>query len=76
MTEDELESWFVNNKYKKHNDTYDYLSGMSIKNMTKTRVAVLKSEVQKLEIEIKTLNNTMPNQIWLNELIELEKSLN
>ena len=57
------------------NGTFAYLLNMSIVSLTKEKLIELKEEFDNSKEKIKILQNTTPEDIWLEELNELKKKL-
>ena len=62
-------------KFDKIDDTYSYLLDMKIYNLSKDKIDDLKLELSKEEIVLETISNISINQMWLNDLQILKKSL-
>lgn len=56
--------------YHTENDGYDYLLRMRLDSLTKEKVIELDEKIQKLDKETTTLENTLPQDIWIRELNE------
>ena len=67
------EGWEYPNNYPELEDSsYKYLIKMPMDSVSEENVQKLLSEKAKLEEELNILRNTTPEQMWLQELSELE----
>ena len=57
--------------YSKQSDSYDYLLGMPLWNMSQDKIQALASEHLQLQCEWKALYELSPQQIWTHDLDEL-----
>ena len=57
--------------YPKQSDSYDYLLGMPLWNMTDDKIQALTSEHRKIGLEMSVLSNLTPRQLWTHDLDEL-----
>ncbi len=48
---------------------------MSIRDMTKENITKLKSQIDKIKDDIKTLEKKTPSDLWKEDLIELKNAL-
>lgn len=60
--------------FQKIDNTYDYLVEMPMNSVTEEKVAKIMKEKSDLEIEIKVLESTSPEEIWIKELSALKIS--
>jgi len=61
------------NETKKIVESYDYLTGMPIKQLTYEKKKELEKEAERLNMEIKTLKSKTIHSIWSDELDELKE---
>ena len=69
--EDELNNELLSLSLRKINDSFDYLTDMPQKALTKEKVIQLKDKYEKKIKEIELLESKTPTDIWLKELKEL-----
>lgn len=72
---EEVESDIIKMNLMRVNGTFAYLLNMSIVSLTKEKLIELKEEFDNSKEKIKILQNTTPEDIWLEELNELKKKL-
>lgn len=68
MTKNDLEKYLEKNKYKIHNDSYDYILKIPVYNLTIDKVEELLHEFKKAEDEINKIKNKDIKDWWLEEL--------
>lgn len=68
---DELRAALKKASYYEH-DRFNYLIDMEIYSLTIDEVAKLVAHAKRMEAQLKELENTTPEQVWLRELDELE----
>lgn len=68
---DELEVELKEKGFPMVKDGYSYLLDLTIRNMTKERIKQVRKELEKLNGDWNTLNNTSEQDIWIKELDEL-----
>lgn len=61
--------------FDKINDSFDYLLDMKIRILTKEQIKKLETENEKMKKEKEILEKTSPEELWIQELKELEKAL-
>ena len=66
----------IKNILKIKENNFDYLLNMSIYSLTDEKMKELKNKILKLKKEYQIYKNTSIEQIWLNELNELDKLIN
>ncbi len=73
----ELEEELEENEFEKmgNNESYDYLLGMPIYQLTHEKIEELKKQEKEKNAEYKSLNEMTAEDIWKYELIELKSSL-
>lgn len=72
---EEVESDIIKLNLMRVNGTFAYLLNMSIISLTKEKLIELKEEFDNSKEKIKILQNTTPEDIWLEELNELKKKI-
>lgn len=73
LTKSKLEDTLYEQNYKKKDSVYDYLTRIPIYNFTKDKVNELENEYNKLSKSLDDYMQKNVNDIWLNELNELQK---
>ena len=63
------------NKISKLDNSYDYLTNMSFKQLTKTNLDKLNNKLKTLKTEKKEIEQLTNKSIWLNDLNELKTIL-
>lgn len=63
-------------KIVKVNDSFDYLFVLPIHSLTKEKLEQLKQQINNAKEEYKKTKETTPENMWLNDLIELKKLFN
>jgi len=69
--DDELEEELKKKKYATKDDKYDYLTTIQMRQITKTKIKELQTQIDKLTKDIDTYRKLTPLDIWKNELSEL-----
>jgi len=72
---DEIIKSLENNKLDKINDSYDYLLNLSLVKLTKENLLKFNEEYKSLINELKEITNISIQQMWVNDLNELKKSV-
>ena len=75
MTIDDLTNYLIKNSFSKNNNSYDYLLNLTIKEMSKDSYEKLINKIKKIKEHIDQLNATNKKEMWLNDLVLLEKQL-
>ena len=70
---DEIHTQLHNRKYILYQDSYDYLTNMQIKSLTKTKISELTKNVEFKTMELEKLQKSSQYDLWLNDLNEIEK---
>lgn len=70
---DEIHTQLHNRKYILYQDSYDYLTNMQIKSLTKTKITELTKNVEFKTMELEKLQKSSQYDLWLNDLNEIEK---
>jgi DNA topoisomerase-2 len=65
----------LGNKNNSHGESYDYLLGMPIYQLTYEKIEELKKLEKNKQAEYDNLYKMKPHDIWKNELVELKESL-
>jgi len=76
MQKNELIETLEKRNYKKHGDTFEYLTRIPIYNFTRDKVKDLEAEMKKLECELDNTMDRSPQQMWKDELKILSSTLN
>ena len=72
----DIEQDLITNKFKKFDDSYNYLLSMPIHNLTLEKIEELKKQEKEKENEYEQLEKLTIKDIWLMELEKLEKEYN
>jgi DNA gyrase/topoisomerase IV subunit B len=70
---DEIHTQLHNRKYILFQDSYDYLTNMQIKSLTKTKITELTKIVELKTKELEKLQKSTEYELWLNDLDAIEK---
>ena len=68
LKKDELIAYLTTQKYKKDNDSYDYLTRIPIYNLTKDKVEELEAEIAALKKVIASVRQKTIQNMWLEDL--------
>lgn len=72
----DLEAHLSAGAYKKHEDSYDYITRIPVYNLTLDKVEDLEQEIAKAQEYIAALEATTPQKMWSDELDEFESVYN
>jgi DNA topoisomerase-2 len=70
VKKDKLFKYLSDEEYYQVDDSYDYLINMAISTLTKERVIKLENEYNNKVNDLKDLENTEVEDIWMNEILE------
>ena len=70
---EEIDKQLENNNYIKVDNTYDYLTNMSLRSLTKNKIDELNKSINNKRYELDKLNNSTEYDLWLEDLEKLEK---
>jgi DNA topoisomerase-2 len=73
-TKKAIEDKLVQKQYLKKDNSYDYLVGMPIYNLTAEKKFKLEDDASELDTDIKKINSTTIEEMWLNDLTDLNTS--
>ena len=59
-------------KFVRIDESYDYLLRLNILSFTEEKLQTLQTEIEKIESQIKILQDTAPGDTWLSELHEFD----
>jgi len=68
LEEEKVNEYLKENKIKKYNDSYDYITNLSFKQLNKTNLDKLNIKIKEINSKIKELNNSTRKDLWLNDL--------
>jgi DNA topoisomerase-2 len=68
MEEDKLIEYLIKNNIKKHNNSFDYVLGMSFKQLTLANMNNMIKKVKDINDIIKELNIKTKKDLWLDDL--------
>jgi DNA topoisomerase-2 len=71
MDENKMNSYLSDNKIKKYDDSYDYVTNLSFKQLNIDNLNKLKEKIKEIESKIKELNNKSKQDLWLDDLNKL-----
>jgi len=71
----EIEKDLENLKFDKIEDSFDYLLGMPIWNLTQEKIDEFVSKKEAIEKDLEEYRKTELTQLWLNDLVNLEKMI-
>jgi DNA topoisomerase-2 len=71
LNDDELNKYLMKNKIIKMNDSYDYLTNMTFKQITKQNFEKLNIKLKEIKSEYKMIESKTNKEMWLNDLHEL-----
>ena len=69
----EIDKQLEDSGYIKLENTYDYLTNMSIRTLTKNKIDELNKSIKNKKEEYEKLNNSTEYDLWLVDLEKLEK---
>lgn len=72
---DQVKDFLESNNFVKFDGGFQYLLGMPLQSIQKDKMDALKSEIEELNKDIKELEKTTPEQIWLKDIQNLVKAL-
>jgi DNA topoisomerase-2 len=75
LSEIELEKYLTKNKIVKINDSFDYLTNMTFKQITTQNLEKLNKKLKEIKLEYKQIEGKTNKEMWLNDLNELKSSL-
>ena len=75
LNDDELDKYLMKNKIIKLNDSYDYLTNMTFKQMTKQNLEKLELKLKEVKTEYKLIESKTNKEMWLNDLQELKNNI-
>ena len=67
-TNEFLENKLETENYDRKDESFDYLLNMNIRSFTKDRLDKLLSDISKIELDIRKLEETDVKELWLNDL--------
>jgi hypothetical protein len=68
LEEEKVNDYLKENKIKKYNDSYDYITNLSFKQLNKTNLDKLNGKIKEINSKIKELNESTKKDLWLNDL--------
>jgi len=68
MDETKMNNYLADNKIKKYNNSYDYVTNLSFKQLNEDNLNKLKVKVKEIDGKIKELNNKTKEDLWLDDL--------
>jgi DNA topoisomerase-2 len=68
MDENKINDYLADNKIKKYNNSYDYVTNLSFKQLNEDNLHKLKEKIKEFDSKIKELNNKTKQDLWLDDL--------
>ena len=75
LDENELEKYLIKSKIIKFDNSYNYLTNMTFKQITKQNLDKLESKLKEYKSNYKQIENKTNKELWLNDLLELKQIL-
>ena len=75
LDENELEKYLIKSKIIKFDNSYNYLTNMTFKQITKQNLDKLESKLKEYKLSYKQIENKTNKELWLNDLLELKQIL-
>lgn len=72
LNDEELDKYLIKNKIMKINNSYDYLTNMTFKQITKQNLDKLEIKLKGIKLEYKLIQSKTNKELWLNDLHELK----
>ena len=76
LLKEQLNKYLMKNKIVKINESYDYLTNMTFKQITKQNLEKLEGKLKENKLEYKQIEGITNKSMWLNDLNELKIILN
>jgi DNA topoisomerase-2 len=68
LEEEKVNDYLKDNKIKKYNDSYDYITNLSFKQLNKTNLDKLNGKIKEINSNIKEFNESTKKDLWLADL--------
>jgi DNA topoisomerase-2 len=68
MDEDKMNIFLGENRIKKYEGTYDYVTNLSFKQLNQSNLDRLYNKIKEIDTKLKDLNNKLSKDIWLLDL--------
>jgi hypothetical protein len=68
MDDNKMNDYLADNKIKKYNNSYDYVTNLSFKQLNQDNLNKLKDKIKEIDGKIKELNNKTKQDLWLDDL--------
>jgi DNA topoisomerase-2 len=75
LDEKNIINFLTKNNIKKYDDSYDYLINMSFKQLSQDNLNKLSIKVKEIKNKKNVLESKTPKDLWLDDLIVLEKNI-
>ena len=75
LDEKDIINFITKNNIKKYDDSYDYLINMSFKQLSQDNLNKLSIKVKEIKNKKNVLESKTPKDLWLDDLIVLEKNI-
>jgi DNA topoisomerase-2 len=74
LSDSELEKYLIKNKIIKINQSFDYLTNMTFKQITIQNLDKLNKKLKEIKLEYKQIEGKTNKEMWLTDLNELKSS--
>jgi len=71
MDEDKMHNYLSDNKIKKYENSYDYVTNLSFKQLNIDNLNKIKNKIKDIEVKIRELNNKTKQDLWLDDLDQI-----
>lgn len=75
LDDDQINDFLIKYKFDHIDNSYNYLFEMSLSQITKTKIEKLKSLIDNIKSQIKTLSETSEGDLWKHDLSNLKKNI-
>lgn len=71
MDEEKMHNYLSDNKIKKYENSYDYVTNLSFKQLNIDNLNKIKNKIKDIEVKIRELNNKTKQDLWLDDLQQI-----
>ena len=75
LSPDAIDKYLESNKIGRVGGTYDYLTSMTFKQLTRANLERLESKLKDTKIALAQVDKKTPKDLWIEDLVELEKAI-
>jgi DNA topoisomerase-2 len=75
MKDEDIVNYLINNKFYKDENNFSYLLNLSLQSLSLTKIKSLETQIIELENKISELKKKTIEQLWTDDLDELERKL-